>query len=136
MPLKFFETDIQTNLPWFSDINQKPPTYELATMASGKVPVTKRERIPMRLEGIIPIPAIDLWRAYTSFDPQELEQVRFYVNRDLANKGLRAMRLRGTLKMGLLTMGEWCYGNTVVKRSEKMRIEGRILPCTTLPLKF
>ena len=104
--------DAATGLPWYSDINSKRPDYILGPMPSGRAyPDPER-----------------YWREYAVYEPSELEQIRLYVNR-LYLTGFRAMRLLGTTKMGILTLGEGADlrdAYSAVKRSEKMIIQGEL----------
>lgn len=60
-----------------------------------------------------------------SYDPSELEQIRVFVNRHVALRGIRALRLRGTKRMGVTTMGVWMNNRDyIVRKSGKMKIKG------------
>lgn len=122
LALRFPEIDSETSLPWYSDINNKRPDYELAPVAGGNVHRYKAENF--NLDDDIPSQPREYWRAYVAYDPSELEQFRLFVNSDFAHRGIRALRLRGTKKMGIVTVGEWMNYRAVVKRSEKMKISG------------
>lgn len=109
--LKFPQKDPQTRLPWFSDVRNILPDYEFAEMAGQKGSSSwNRKRF---------------WRGYVAYDPSELEQIRVWVNRNSDFRGIRALRLRGTRKMGVSTMGVWMNNRDyVVQKSEKMNIQG------------
>lgn len=111
-----------TGLPWVSDINSKRLDYELTTLASGRLNLYSEEAMKER-------PLKKFWRSYMSFEPGELEQFRVFVNRNPSYKSIRAVRLRGTKRMGLITMGQWPHGkdvSAIVKRDHKMNIQGEI----------
>lgn len=60
-----------------------------------------------------------------AYEPSELEQIRVFVNRNVSLRGIRALRLRGTRKMGVKTMGEWMNNRDyVVRKSGKMKMKG------------
>lgn len=63
-------------------------------------------------------------RAYTIFDPSQLDQILVLVN-IFRRIGIACIRFRGTDKMGLITMGEWPEGEDIrIKGRQKMNISG------------
>jgi len=60
-----------------------------------------------------------------AYDPSQLDQIRVFVNRHVALRGIRALRLRGTKRMGVTTMGVWMNNRDyIVRKSGKMKIKG------------
>ncbi|KAF8453811.1 hypothetical protein BGX38DRAFT_1090129 [Terfezia claveryi] len=111
LALQFPEIDPQTTLPWYSDIRNKRSNYELAEMVGQKEPTYWNGK--------------SFWRGYMAYDPAELEQIRVFVNRHVALRGIRALRLRGTKRMGVTTMGVWMNNRDyIVRKSGKMKIRG------------
>jgi len=97
-------------LPWFSNLRALPAEVWLSPL------VAQREKQYIGKTGI--------GRAYSLFDPAQLDQIVAHVNLSL-RAGIRSLRFCGTPRMGLVTLGEWPEREDVkIKGPAKMRISG------------
>lgn len=109
-PSGFQLADEVTKLPWFDDITAFPTDLRLAPL------VAQRPGIYLGRPSV--------GRAYTIFDPSQLDQILVFIN--IFNRaGITSIRFRGTEKMGLITMGEWPDREDIrIKRRQRMNISG------------